>query len=180
MVVITIIARLLKHKGFIEFLNAAKGLSGKYENVIYIIVGFADEGNPSALREGYINSLRENPRIKFLGKRQDIREILAVTDIYTLPSYREGLPMTVLEAMAMGKSVVTTDVPGCRQAIENNVNGLLVPKKDSVSLRLALEKLIIDKPLRLNMGKASREKAVRVFSDKVVVKEIISLYKTLI
>jgi N,N'-diacetylbacillosaminyl-diphospho-undecaprenol alpha-1,3-N-acetylgalactosaminyltransferase len=116
--------------------------------------------------------------VRFLGKRQDIREILAATDVYALPSYREGTPRTVLEAMAMGKPVITTDAPGCRQTVEDGVTGLLVPVGDHAAVAAALERLIGDEQLRRRMGAAGRERAARIFSDEVVVREVVRLHES--
>ena len=93
-------------------------------------------------------------------------------------SYREGTPRTVLEAMAMGKPVITTDTPGCRQTVEAGVTGLLVPVGDHAAVAAALGRLIADEPLRRRMGAAGRERAVRVFSNEVVVKEVLKLHET--
>jgi glycosyltransferase involved in cell wall biosynthesis len=100
--------------------------------------------------------------------------------VFVLPTYyREGIPRTILEAMAMGKPVITTDSPGCRETVEENVNGHLIPVKDSNSLAQALEKLIRDKDLREKMGKAGREKVITEFSDEVVIEQILNVYREL-
>lgn len=178
-IVITLIGRLLLHKGIKEVDEAACLLTKKYSNLLFLIVGGMDKGNPSSVTESFIQESCNNPSIRFLGERDDIKEILMHTNIYTLPSYREGTPRTVLEAMAMGKPIVTSDAPGCRQTVENGVNGFLVPVGNSHALASALEKLILDKNLREKMGRVSRIKVVREFSDEVVVKKILSLYREL-
>lgn len=175
-VVITLIARLLWHKGIREFVEAANLLSQQYTHLLFLVVGWIDKGNPSAITEAFMREAQRNPAIRFLGGRDDIKEILAVTDIYVLPSYREGTPTTVLEAMAMGKPIITTDAPGCSQTVEDGVTGFLIPLKDSGSLCSATEKLIKDKALRGKMGKAGREKVIREFSDDVVIDQILNLY----
>lgn len=176
-IVITLIARLLFHKGIKEVVEAAPLLTKKYRNLLFLIVGGIDKGNPGAITEDFLLESRKNPYIRFLGERDDIKEVLTLTDIYTLPSYREGIPRTVLEAMAMCKPIVTTYAPGCRQTVEEGKNGFLVPVKDSYALASALERLILNKNLREKMGKASREKVLREFSDEVVVKNVLSLYR---
>ena len=178
-VIITLIARLIWHKGIKEFVEAANLLAKKYNNLLFLIVGWIDKGNSTAVTEAFIQEVQRSHYIRFLGEREDIKEILALTDIYTLPSYREGTPRTVLEAMAMSKPIITTDVPGCRQTVEDGLNGFLVLHKDSHALAQALEKLILDKDLREKMGKASRDKVVREFSDDVVIKQVLKLYKDL-
>ena len=117
-IVVTFIGRLLVHKGIVELVRAVEEVVVRFPNVRLLVVGWRDEGNPAVVSEKFMGRLSSGGYVRFLGKRQDIREILAATDIYALPSYREGTPRTVLEAMAMGKPVITTDAPGCRQTVE--------------------------------------------------------------
>lgn len=176
--VITMIARLYWSKGIKELVQTANMLSKKYCNLVFLIIGWIDKGNPDAISQEFIKETG-NEFIKFTGKRDDIREILYLTDIYVLPSYREGMPRTVLEAMAMEKAIVTTNAPGCKETVENGVNGLLVPIKNSKVLAEAIEKLITDENLRARMGKTSREKAIKEFSNEIVIDKILKLYKKL-
>jgi len=157
-IVITIIARLYWSKGIREFIQIAKLLLDKYSNLKFLIVGPIDKGNPEAVPENFIKE-NTNQFIKFLGERDDIKEILFLTDIYVLPSYREGIPRTILEAMSMKKPIVTTNAPGCNETVEDGYNGFLVPIKDVKKLAEAVEKLIKDEFLRNKMGYASRETA---------------------
>ncbi|MBU1627039.1 glycosyltransferase family 4 protein [bacterium] len=180
MIVITLIARLLINKGIKEFVEAASYLMQKYKNIFFLIVGQIDEGNPATITEDFIYDAQKNPCIKFLGEKDNVREILNITDIYCLPSYREGTPRSVLEAMAMEKPIITTNAPGCRQTVEEGINGFLIPIKDSKSLAEAIEKLILSRALRIKMGKASREKVIREFSDEIVIKQILNLYEELL
>lgn len=178
--VITMIARLRWSKGIKELVNAANILSKKYKNLVFLTVGWIDKGNPDAISKEFIKKT-SNEFIKFIGKRDDIREILYLTDIYVLPSsYREGMPRTVLEAMAMEKPIVTTNAPGCKETVEDGVNGLLVPVKNSKVLAKTIEKLIIDENLRARMGKASREKVIKEFSNEIVIDKILKLYNKLL
>jgi N,N'-diacetylbacillosaminyl-diphospho-undecaprenol alpha-1,3-N-acetylgalactosaminyltransferase len=176
-VVVTIIGRLLGHKGVVELVRAVEEVAVKTPNVRLLVVGWRDEGNPSVVGEEFMGRLSSGKPARFLGKRQDIREILAATDVYALPSYREGTPRTVLEAMAMGKPVITTDAPGCRQTVEDGVTGLLVPVGDHAAVAAALERLIGDGQLRRRMGAAGRARAVRMFSNEVVVREVVRLHE---
>jgi N,N'-diacetylbacillosaminyl-diphospho-undecaprenol alpha-1,3-N-acetylgalactosaminyltransferase len=178
-IVITLIARLQWSKGIKEFVESAKTVMKKYNNLLFLIVGWRDEGNPDVITEDFIKE-SSNEFIKFIGKREEIKEILDLTDIYALPSYREGIPRTILEAMAMEKPVITTDAPGCKETVEDGVNGFLIPVKDSKALAGSIEKLILDKELRKKMGKASREKVIKEFSDEIVIEKILSLYKELL
>ena len=175
-IVITVIARLLRHKGLREFVDAAGIIAKKHGNAVFLCAGWKDEGNPSRLDDGFITAAQKNPAIRFLGKREDVRDILAVTDIYALPSYREGIPRTILEAMAMAKPVVTTDVPGCKDVVSDGVNGYLVPAAQAEPLALSLEKLIQDSSLRMHMGAAGRARVVSEFSDEVIIARLLKLY----
>ncbi len=178
-IVITIIARLYWSKGIREFVQAAKLLLNKYSNLKFLIVGPIDKGNPEAVPENFIKE-NTNQFIKFLGERDDIKEILFLTDIYVLPSYREGIPRTILEAMSMKKPIVTTNAPGCKETVEDGHNGFLVPIKDVKKLAEAVETLIKDESLRNKMGYASREKVKKEFSDEIVVNKVLKLYKDLL
>ena len=179
-IVVTMTGRLIWHKGIYELIEAAQMIHSKYENVTFLIVGWSDSGNPGSVSHRFIEDVGRCGYIKFLGKRENIRDILAITDIYVLPSYREGLPKGVLEAMAMGIPVVTTDVPGCRETVIDGVNGYLVPPFDSKKLAQALEKLILDEKLRLRMGNAGRERVLSEFSEGIVINAIHSLYEKLL
>lgn len=178
-VVITMIARFIRDKGISEFIDMADDLAGKGNGLIFVLVGWEDEGNPSAMAKGLQSRIKKSASIKLFHKSDKIRDIIAASDIYVLPSYREGLPMTVLEAMAMGKPVVTTDVPGCREAVKDGVNGLLVLAKNSAALSKAVLSLAVDPKQRMRMGNAGRDMAVSLFSLKVVEEKVIRLYNSL-
>ena len=152
------IARLLKSKGVEEYIKAAERLKQKYPQVQFKLVGWIDE-NPEAITEIELNEWVKNGPIEFLGKLEDVRPAIASSHVYVLPSYREGTPRTVLEAMAMGRPIVTTDAPGCRETVQNGINGFLVPTQDSESLENAMERFIIEPELVLSMGAASLELA---------------------
>ena len=114
------------------------------------------------------------------GGQDNIPEWLHATDLYVLPSYREGLPRTVLEAMAMGLPIVTTHAPGCREAVSHGENGLLVPVRDGQALAGAIEELVADEARRVRMGRRSRELAESRFRVETVVEQHLSLYRDLI
>lgn len=170
---IMMVARAIKHKGTIEFIEAAKILKPKYPNVKFIYIGAPDSGNPSSLSEEFMKSQSE---IEYLGERHDVKELLQSADIFVLPSYREGLPRTVLEAMSLAKPVVATDVAGCKDSVIDNKTGYLVPAKDATALSGAVEKLILDKNLREQFGKNGRDLAVQRFDIKPIVNEHLKLY----
>ena len=176
-IVVTLVARMLWSKGIKEFVEAAEGLKQKYDNVKFLLVGPIDKENPSGIPKKKIEEWQEQKTIKYLGEQKDIKGILFATDIFVLPSYGEGVPKVLLEAGAMGKPLITTDVAGCREVVENNVNGFLVKEKDSQDLAEKLEILIKDKDLREKMGRASREKMEREFDVREVVRSYIREYE---
>lgn len=175
-VVVTFVGRLLRHKGIVELVEAVRALSPRLPQLRLLVVGWRDGGNPAVVSASFERGLAADPRIRFLGTREDVREILAATDIYALPSHREGTPRTVLEAMAMGKPVVSTDVPGCRQTVADGETGLLVPRGDARALASALERLAADPALRRRLGEAGRARAEREFSTEVVVRHVLRLH----
>ncbi len=170
---IIMVGRAIRHKGVVEFYEAAKILKAKYPNVHFVYVGGVDVGNHSALDEEYMHS---NPAVEYLGERADIRELIDGADIFVLPSYREGLPRTVLEAMSLSKPVVASDVTGCRDCVVDEQNGYLVPSKDIVALSNAIEKLIIDSQKRVKFGQNGRKMAQELFDVKQIVKAHLRIY----
>jgi len=179
-IIVALIARLLWDKGIAEFIEAARVLKLKYPSTLFLLVGPVDTGNPAAIPREYVEQAEREGLIKYLGERTDIAEILYISDIVTLPSYREGIPRTLLEAMSMEKPVITTDTAGCRAVVEEGRNGLLVPLKDHAALASAIERLIGDEGLRIRMGRYGREKALREFDEKIVVRQTLKLYEELL
>ncbi|HWR59427.1 MAG TPA: glycosyltransferase family 4 protein [Thermodesulfovibrionales bacterium] len=179
-VVVTLITRLIWDKGIKEFCEAAKIIrQRRREKAVFLLVGDYYDGNPNAVPRAYIESMTRSGDVVFAGWRNDIPAILHSSDIVTLPSYREGLPVSIQEALAMGLPVVTTDVPGCRETVEDSVNGLLVPSRHAEALAKAIEKLLENAELRRVMGKKGREKAEREFDVRHVIKQHIELYESL-
>ncbi|MBX6423451.1 glycosyltransferase family 4 protein [Thermosulfurimonas sp. F29] len=176
-VVVLMVARVIRAKGVFEFAEAAGRL--RKSKTVFVLVGDPDPGNPSALTEKELSFLREQG-VVLCGFQEDVRPWLAAADIYVLPSYREGLPVSVLEAMACGLPVVTTDVAGCRETVEPGVNGFLVPPRDGRALAEAIGRLVRDPVLRRRMGEASRRKAEEEFSLDKVVQAHLELYNGLL
>lgn len=180
-IVILMIARLLKHKGVLEYCRAAQIIKFYYEDSVeFLLVGDFDKGNPFCIEKDKLYYFIQNDIIKFLGRRDDIKEIIALCDVFVLPSYREGIPRTLIEAASMGKPIVTTNAVGCKEVVEHGRNGFLIPKKDSDALAEAIETLIKNKKSREKFGKHSRQKAIKEFDKNIVVEKTISLYKKLI
>jgi glycosyltransferase involved in cell wall biosynthesis len=175
---IVLVARMLKDKGVIEFIEAANILKNKYQKQIkFILVGGIDHSNPAKISKEYLNNMCDNNYLVWLGFQKNIKMIYENADIVCLPSYREGLPKSIVEAMAMSCPIITTDVPGCRECVEDNSNGFLVPVRDSLILSKKIEKLILDKNLRIKMGNMSRTKMENEMSLKKVIEKTFKFYE---
>ncbi|MEO8870259.1 MAG: glycosyltransferase family 4 protein [Granulicella sp.] len=150
------IARLLGDKGVREYAEAARLVRQRCPHVRFDLVGWIDE-NPDAITRSELNNWIDESTIEFLGKLSDVRPAIAEASVYVLPSYREGTPRTVLEAMAMGRPIITTDAPGCRETVIDGENGFLVPVKSVDALVAAMVCFIEQPELLAPMGKRSRE-----------------------
>lgn len=178
--VIVMASRLLRDKGVIEFIEAARILKSNGVDACFQIAGEPDLGNPESVAMEQVKSWQNEDLVEFLGYRADISHIFSQAHIIVLPSYREGFPKVLIEAAACGRAVVTTDVPGCRDAIVPNVTGLLVPPRDAEALAQAVEKLILDEALRQQMGKDGRNLAELEFGIEKVVANHLFIYQELI
>jgi len=170
---VTMIARAIKHKGVVEFIEATNQLSQKFPDVTFQFVGSPDDGNRFSLSEAF---MKAQSSLHYLGHQDNIRHILSQSDIFVLPSYREGMPRTSMEAASMGLPIVTTDVVGCRETVEEGINGFIVPKKNSKALALSIEKLLSDPQLRIRMGKSSRIKAISEFDIDTIISKHLEVY----
>ena len=177
--VVVMAARLLRDKGVLEFVEAAKLLQNRGIEVEMRLIGSLDPGNTTSLTKQELEYLKNESLVELMGFRKDIAAQYAAANIVCLPSYREGLPKSLVEAAACGRAVVTTDVPGCRDAIIPGVTGLLVPVKDPVALADAIQRLIEDPDLRQRMGKAGRELAEKEFAIEKIVTEHLEIYQEL-
>lgn len=174
-------ARLLWDKGVKEFHNSSLILREKYRGKIeFKLIGVADIDNKAGLGEEELQEWIEEGYFSRINYQIDMAPIYTESDIVVLPSYREGMPKTLLEACSVGRPIVTTNAIGCRECVDEGVNGFKVPVKSVVELANAIEKLIIDKPLRLKMGIASRLKAEREFDQKNVIVKHLEIYKSLL
>lgn len=161
------IARLLRSKGIIEYLEAAQTVKAMFPAASFSLVGWLDD-HPDVIPEETLKQYIESGTLNFLGKLNDVRSAISDSNIYVLPSYREGLPRTVLEAMAMGRPVITTDVAGCRDTVDHGVNGFLCRARDKDSLVSAMIKFINEPELIYQMGRQSRLKAEQQFDVDLV------------
>jgi glycosyltransferase involved in cell wall biosynthesis len=155
------ISRLLGDKGLREYGEAARRLKAKHPEARFALVGYFDN-SPDAITREELAGI-EAGGVEFLGRMEDVRGAIADCSVYVLPSYREGTPRSVLEAMAMGRAVVTTDAPGCRQTVDHGRNGFLAAPRDSGSLERTMERFIADPALIGPMGAESRRIAEERF-----------------
>jgi glycosyltransferase involved in cell wall biosynthesis len=137
--VFTFVGRLLEDKGISEFVEAAQKVHRAYPNTRFRIVGNLDEDNPAHISASRLAEWRRLPGVEYLGFSDDIRQLYADTDWVVLPSYREGLSKVLLEALAMGRPIITTDTPGCQETVQPGKNGFLVPVKSAQALARAME-----------------------------------------
>ncbi len=151
-----LIARLLGDKGVREYAQAASIIKAKYPQAKFDLVGWIDD-NPDAIEQKELDNWLNEGLFNFWGKLDDVKPAIAASSIYVLPSYREGTPRTVLEAMAMGRPIITTDAPGCRETVIDGYNGYLVPVKAVEELAAVMERFIVNPELIIEMGKASRQ-----------------------
>jgi glycosyltransferase involved in cell wall biosynthesis len=165
--VFLMIARLLQAKGVMEFLFAAEATKAQFPQCRFRLIGRAESG-PDAIGFGGIQRFVAAGVIEYLPDCADVRPELHACTVYVLPSYREGTPRSVLEAMACGRGIITTDVPGCRETVVEDVNGYLVRAKDAADLQKAIEKFLLAPALATRMGAASRSLAEEKFDVRMI------------
>lgn len=169
-------ARMLWDKGVAEFVEAARRLRAQGRVLECLLAGAPDPGNPAAVPERVLREWAAEGAVHWLGHVEDMPALLASAHIVALPSYREGLPKGLIEAAACALPLVTTDVPGCREVVTHEVNGLLVPPRDAAALAAALARLQDDSALRTRLGAAARERALREFDERIVVGRTLEVY----
>lgn len=171
--VFTFIGRLLYDKGILEFIEAAKRIKKSDIDVEFWIIGELDEGNPSMIKKHELLQWIETGVVTYHGFLNDVKPMIEKSDCIVLPSYREGMSRTILEAMSMERAVITSDVPGCRQMVEDGKNGYLVPHKDFEELTIAIQNFIQLTPSeRLNMGKTGRKIVMENFNSEKIANEL--------
>lgn len=174
------VARLIREKGVIEFLDAAAQVKQVYPNAEFRILGAQDRRNPSALTEQEVRALKASPTVRWLGESADVRPMIAEADVVVLPSYREGLPRSLLEAGAMGRPCIATDTTGCRDAVVDGVTGYLVSLKDSRSLAEAMMRFVERPEDVFRMGTAARARVLEHFDESVVIGSTLAAYERLL
>jgi len=170
------IARLLREKGVTEYIEAAEIVKQRHPEVRFVLIGWSFEENPSAIGQDQVKKWKQEGNVEIYGETNDVRPYISDSSVYVLPSYREGTPRTVLEAMSMGRPIITTDVPGCRETVIEGRNGYLVPVKDVSALVEAMEKFILKPELLNHMGIESRKLAEQKYDvhkvNRVINKEM--------
>lgn len=178
--IVCFVARLLVDKGVYEFVSAARILKKRGIEAKFYLAGTIDEKNNTGLTKNELNIIKKEGIVEVIGFQKNIPGLFSKSHIICLPSYREGLPKSLIEAAAASRAVITTDVPGCRDAIEPYVTGLLVPVKNKNALADAIQDLIEDPQKRISMGKEGRKLAEKEFIIEKIVNAHIDIYKELI
>jgi glycosyltransferase involved in cell wall biosynthesis len=170
--------RLLWSKGVGDYVAAARALSGDDLAADFLVAGASDDGSPDSIPDKVIDGWRADGGVTFLGHVDDIDLLLKTVDVVVLPSrYAEGVPRILLEAAASSVALIATDRPGCREIVEHNVTGLLVPPGDIAALTESLRKLIIDPVRRAELGAAARRKAQLEFEESRIIEDTIGVYR---
>lgn len=175
---VTMVARVIRSKGVREFALAAQSIIERFPQVKFLLVGSIDENSIDRLTSVELSHIRQS--IIMTGARTDIRVVLAASDIFVLPSYREGIPRVLIEAASMGLPIVTTDAPGCNDVIEDGTTGVLVPIRDPHALSQAIIRLVENPTLRCSLARNARKIAITRFSLHRVADQLNSVYKELL
>lgn len=170
------IGRLLRDKGIREYIDAASILKSKYHHAVFRIVGSLDT-NPSSLTAAELDEYTSRGSIEYCGETDDVRPYINACSVLVLPSYHEGVPKAVLEAMSVGRMIITTNAPGCKDTTVPNENGLLVEARDTGALLSAMEYAINNPQERRRMGEASRRIAEKKFDVRVINESLASIMK---
>jgi|SRR5882672_3643030 len=178
--VFLMIARLLKDKGVLEYQAAAAEVRARFAGARCLLLGGEDPRNPSKLDPTELTALRSSPDITLLPECDDVRAVIAEADVLVLPSYREGLPRSLLEGGAMGRALIATDVPGCRDVVEPGMNGLLVERGNAASLAGAMLQLAADPRMIARFGASARRVVAERFDEQTVIDNTLASYRELL
>lgn len=180
-VLVTLVARMLRDKGILEFVEASKLLKQQGIQFRAVLVGTPDPDNPTSIPVSQLEAWQAEGLVEWWGQNDDIPGVWAQSHISVLPSsYGEGVPMSLIEAAACGRPIITTDMPGCREIVKHEKNGLLVPIKDPKALADAICRLIEDPGLRRQMGQEGRKLVEKEFAESIVVTQTLNLYQTML
>ena len=173
-------ARLLWDKGVAEYVEAAHVLQAQGRTIQFLLAGTPGPGNPASIPTDTIRGWVAQGVLEWLGHVDDMPALLASVDVAVLPSYREGLPKSLIEAAACGLPLITTDVPGCREVVTDGVDGLLVPVRDATALATAIARLQDDPVLAARLGQAARAKALAEFDQRIIIERTLAVYRELL
>jgi glycosyltransferase involved in cell wall biosynthesis len=173
-------ARILWDKGIAEYVDASRQLRAQGRTVRFLLAGMPDPGNPATVPVADLEAWQAQGLVEWLGHVDDMPGLLRSADIMVLPSYREGLPKSLIEAAACCLPLVTTDVPGCREVVEDGVDGLLVPARDATALATAIARLVDDPVQAHALGQAARLKALTRFDERAVNAATMTVYDELL
>jgi glycosyltransferase involved in cell wall biosynthesis len=170
-----LIARMIWEKGIKEYVKAAKIIKQKYENVEFLLLGVVGVDNPSAINMEQIKRWEQEKIIKYLGTSDDVKTEISKVNCVVLPSYREGTSRVLLESASLEKPLITSNVPGCNNIVDDGVNGFLCKLKDSQDLANKMEKMLsLSEEDRIKMGKNGRKKMIREFDEQIVIKKYLN------
>lgn len=171
--------RLLRDKGVYEFVDAARETASHDASIQFLLAGDIDPGNPTSATRQKVDNWASVENLTFLGHCEDMLSLYQSVDIVVLPSYREGLPRCLIEAAACALPVITTDVPGCNEVVEDGVTGFLVPPRNAQALTNRVIALAQSAPLRQQMGRLARERCIDRFDQEIIVRKTIGVYDIL-
>jgi glycosyltransferase involved in cell wall biosynthesis len=172
-------SRLLWDKGIAEYIDAARALKAEKRNISFLLAGNPDPGNPASVPESVVKEWENEGLIEWLGHIDDMPSLFSTVDLVVLPSYREGLPKTLIEAAACGLPIITTDVPGCREVVINEADGLLVPAQNATALKHAIARLQDNPEFSAKLGATARKKALVQFDERIVIEQTLTVYEEL-
>ena len=174
-------ARLLWNKGIAEYVQAARTLRAEGTSVCFLLAGMPDPGNPAAVPQSTLRQWVDEGLIHWLGHVEDMGELFRSVDMLALPTYYgEGLPKSLIEAAACALPLITTDMPGCREVVTHEVDGLLIPPRNAAALAQAIARLADSPELATRLGKAARAKALASFDERIVIARTLAVYRELL
>jgi len=177
--VVGCVGRRVKEKGFLELFAAAETLTVRYPQIKFVVIGPQEADQNDAINPHYMEDLQRRGMVHFVNWCDDMRPWYAAMDIFVLPSYREGIPRACMEAAAMARPVVASDIRGCREVVLHGDTGLLVPPRDAPRLAAAIERLSQDRNSAVRMGERARQHVVKNFNSKDVCSRLCEFYAQL-
>ena len=179
-IVILFPARMLFDKGINELREASDMLKGRYINKVkFVLAGGIDKHNKASASSEFLHDWADGNYVEWIGYQSDMKPVFRNADIVVLPSYREGMPKSLIEACAIGRPIITTNAIGCKECVDENINGLKVPVRAALELAKAMETLINNREAQVTMGKHSRDKAEKEFDVNLVLEKHLEIYKNI-